>query len=528
MTLRHRLAPLGLLALVLPGIVHAHGRKIRARAVVPVIAAPVVAPVIAAPVVASPLDGSRVVTAAVIVGSNRSPSPATPDLHYADDDAVQGARTLDLLGATNLLLVAPDQETRELFPHMSPHESPTRAAVALAVKRAFALLAEAHTQGRRTRFYFFFAGHGDVAAGRPFLQLEDGRLFRDDLAALLHDSPADEHHLVIDACHASLFVADRGAGGARAAVSPGFSRTSGPSWPTHTGLFTARSVGDKTHEWTEFQAGIFSHEIRSGLLGAADADRNGRVTYRELGAFIRRANEAIVNRKYRPEVVTQPPGGDPEATFAELPDGPMVLELDTNPGRIFVDSENGVRLADLHPAPGLRLALRLPTDLGPLYLQEVGSEREVRLVPHNGRLLLSQLTPTPARARARGAAHEAFRHLFNHPFDAAAVRGFEPALADLTDTASTDEPGRPLLPWIMTSTGVAANVAAIGMGLWGYQRAAAAKNQSGEERATLARDLDRSNRAAMVVGAIGVALAAGGLSWLWLSRDAGSAEGEGR
>ena len=181
---------------------------------------------------------------------------------------------------------------------------------------------------------------------------------------------------------------------------------------------TARSLGDKTHEWTEFQAGIFSHEVRSGLLGAADADRNGKVTYRELGAFVRRANEAIVNRKYRPEVVTQPPAGDPDAVFAELPDGPMVLELDNDPGRIFVDSENGVRLADLHPAPGMRLALRLPTDLGVMYVQQVGSEREVRLEPKPGRLLLSALAPSTARARARGAAHDAFRLLFARQFDA--------------------------------------------------------------------------------------------------------------
>ena len=169
------------------------------------------------------------VTVAVVVGSNRSPSTATRDLHYADDDAVQGARTLQLLGASSLLLVDPDAETRDLFPGTRPHARPTRAAVAAAVKQAFAQLASARSTGRRTRFYFFFAGHGDVAAGRPFLQLEDGRLYRDDLAGLLHDSPADEHHLVIDACLASLFVADRGAGGERVAVEPGFSRGTGPS-----------------------------------------------------------------------------------------------------------------------------------------------------------------------------------------------------------------------------------------------------------------------------------------------------------
>jgi hypothetical protein len=66
------------------------------------------------------------------------------------------------------------------------------------------------------------------------------------------------------------------------------------------------------------------------------------------------------------------------------------------------------------------------------------------------------------------------------------------------------------------------------MGLWGYRQADEAKNQNGVQRAALDRDLARTNRAAMVVGAIGVALAAGGLTWLWLSRDSGSAEGEGR
>jgi Caspase domain len=463
-------------------------------------------------------------SAAIVIGSNKSPSPKTADLHYADDDAVQGARTLALLGAESFLLVAPDAETKELFPTARPLGPPTRAALAEATKRAFAKLHEARARGAETRLYFFFAGHGDLAGGRPFLQLEDGRLYRDDVATLLHDSPAHEHHVVIDACHASLFVGDRGAGGVGVAVAPGFSRAGGPRWPNHTGLLTARSVGGKTHEWTEYQAGIFSHEVRSGLLGAADADRDGRITYRELGAFIRRANEAIVNRKYRPDVITQPPDGDPDAVFAELPDGPMVLELDTNPGHVFVDSKNGVRIADLHPAPGARLALRLPTDLGTLYLQEVASEREVELQPRAGRLLLSSLVPSPPRARARGAAHEAFRNLFARAFDASAVRGFDPTLVEALDAGPT--PGRTTRPWpwAITATGVVGNAAAIGLGLYAHRLADQTAAASGLERDRLNQDIKRTNRTALVVGAVGVALTVAGIGWLWFSRPEESAD----
>lgn len=458
------------------------------------------------------------VSVAVVVGSNQSPAAGTPALHYADDDAVKGARTLALLGARTFLLVAPDDETRELFAEArAATRRPTRAAVAAALADAFASLRAA--QGP-TRLYFFFAGHGDVAGGRPFLQLEDGRLFRDDLATLLADSPADEHHVVIDACYAAQFVGDRGPGGARAAAAPGFSQAAGPRWPRRTGLFTARSLGDKTHEWTEFQAGIFSHEVRSGLSGAADADRDGRVSYRELGAFVRRANEAIANRKYRPEVITQPPAGDADATFAELPDGPLVLAIDNDVGRGHVDAENGVRVVDLHPAPGLAVDLRLPTDLGALFLQRAdaaGQAVEIRIEPRPGRVLLSSLSARPARAQARGAAHEAFRLLFARQFDQTVVRGFEPDLVAAPAPAPGVRLGPRFWPWAITTTGVLANATSLGLGLWGHKQARDARGVPGAELGPRIQSVERANQGATIAGAIGISLMVAGLTWLWLT-----------
>jgi hypothetical protein len=366
---------------------------------------------------------------AIVVGSNQSPSSSLENLRYGDDDAVQNARTFALLGAQTTLLVSPDAETRELNPTVRPQAPATRAALRKAFDDAKASLAAAHAGGRKTELYFLFAGHGDMADGRPFLQVDDGRLYREDLAELLRDAAADENHVLVDACYAASFVSDRGPGGTRESLPPGFSQAR-VAWPKRTGFLTARSSGGQTHEWAEYQSGVFSHELRSGLMGAADVNVDGKVTYREIAAFVRRANEAIPNRRYRPEVSTVPPGGDVDAVLAQLPAGPMVLEMDVpTQGRSYVETETGLRLVDLHTGPGAPIQLRLPVDVGGLFIEQVegagsSATREYRLAPHPGRILLSSLTPEASQVRARGAGHEAFLHLFARPFDVAAVTTF--------------------------------------------------------------------------------------------------------
>jgi hypothetical protein len=393
---------------------------------------------------------------AIVVGSNQSPSASLENLRYGDDDAVQNARTLQMLGAQTTLLVSPDAETRELFPMAHPDGAATSASLRATFQRATATLAAAHAAGRHTELYFLFAGHGDMADGRPFLQLDDGRLWREDLAELLRAAGADENHVLVDACYASSFVNSRGPGGERERLPPGFSRGQQAVWPAHIGFLTARSSGGQTHEWAEYQSGVFSHELRSGLSGAADVNLDGKVTYREIAAFVHRANEAIPNRRYRPEVSTTPPGGNLDASLAVLPSGPIVLEMDLQPsGRAFVESENGIRLVDLHAAPGQPVRLRLPTDLGSLYVEQLAATdarpaglpgsastpadfvasttHEYRLAPTAGTFKLSALAAETPHVRARGAGHEAFLHLFARPFDGAAVTAFQLEDGDRAD-----------------------------------------------------------------------------------------------
>src|SRR5437762_3404086 len=73
------------------------------------------------------------------------------------------------------------------------------------------------------------------------------------------------------------------------------------------GLLLSSSSHRESHEWDGFEAGVFSHEVRSGLYGAADADGDGEVTYREIAAFVARADAAIPNERFRPQVYAHAP-----------------------------------------------------------------------------------------------------------------------------------------------------------------------------------------------------------------------------
>ena len=83
---------------------------------------------------------------------------------------------------------------------------------------------------------------------------------------------ADESHLIIDACYSYFLAFGRGPGGRRREV-PSFATAEGLAGRSDVGLLLSTTSARESHEWAGFQAGIFSHEVRSGLYGAADLRR---------------------------------------------------------------------------------------------------------------------------------------------------------------------------------------------------------------------------------------------------------------
>jgi hypothetical protein len=360
---------------------------------------------------------------ALVIGVNASPEPEVAPLQYADDDA---ARYLDLfraLGARTTLLATLDENTRRLHAQAAAEAlAPRRAELDRAVTALARDVGQAKARGVATLLYVVYAGHGTVSDAAPYLTLEDGRLGGDDLLAAVSRVGADRSHVIVDACQAYLLAFSRGPGGERRPL-PGF--LAGGAADGNVGFLLASSTSGESHEWVGFQAGVFSHEVRSGLYGAADADGDGRVSYAEIAAFVSRANEAVANERFRPQVLARPPR-DGGALVDLRGARPRELRLDGKaaPGHHLLEDERGVRLLDFHVAGGAALHLARPAVAGPLYLRRVSDGTERTIPPSDGAVQLDALPVAAPRASVRGAAHESFGKLFTLAFQGADVDAY--------------------------------------------------------------------------------------------------------
>jgi hypothetical protein len=457
----------------------------------------------AAPAAAAPLKRF-----AIVVGNNASPRAGLATLRYADDDAVRWTLLLRTFGTQVELLTELDAESERLYGPAAPaRTAPSVAAIDAAMERLGRRVREARAAGERTAFFFVYAGHGDVEGSEGYVALGKTRFSRSDLEShVLAASPADTNHVIVDACRSFYLAAGRGPGGTRRPwTRPYFDASAAARFP-NTGFLLSTSSGGSSHEWEEFQAGIFSHEVRSGLLGGADADGDGRVTYRELAAFVHVANQAVRNEQYRPDILAQPPR-DGDSVLLATTDA-RAGRLRVGPGhasRYVLEDGLGIRWADLHPASTQDLAVALPAAWGDgqaLFLRTPADEREYRL-ERGGDVTLPSIAAQPLSVVRRGAVHEAFALLFSVPFDAAAV-GAEPPLV-LREAPPARRSLRPLA-FGLGAAGVVAGAAA-GVFSW---RTSNLRSQhlggSGDDRAALNADIESGNR-----WALSSAVAAGAL-----------------
>jgi hypothetical protein len=251
---------------------------------------------------------------ALIVATNNAYGESLAPLRYADDDGARYFELFSLLGPERVTLLSVlDEESQRRFPEVAARaRPPTRAALREALKERFSAITADNAAGRRTIFYFVYVGHGIVdQAGDGAMFLADGRFSRSDLfQEVIAKSPASVGHLVIDACNAYLMVARRGGSDDRAAIDRAVAefvgRESLERYPNF-GVIASTSQAAEVHEWSRFEGGVFSHEVRSGLAGAADVDQDGAVGYAELKAFIAAANSRVADPRARVSAHLMPP-----------------------------------------------------------------------------------------------------------------------------------------------------------------------------------------------------------------------------
>jgi hypothetical protein len=486
------------------------------------------------PAQASAPDARPLQAFALVLGVNRSVDQDSPPLRYADDDAVRFRHLFEMVGVRTVALARLDDNTRRLHPGEPELPAPRLQALEQAVGRLARDVAAARSAGRRTMLYLVYAGHGK-AEGKGerrsgYVTLEDARLRGADLLArIIQPVGADHSHVIVDACQSYFAVLGRGPGGTSRALR-GFSDLGPIGDRPDVGLLLSTSSARESHEWAAFQAGVFSHEVRSGLYGPADADGDGLISYFEIASFVERANASVPNEQYRPDVFAKAPEGVP-ALLDLRPALPRRIEVDGPAvGHHYLEDPAGVRWADFHNATAVRLAR--PTR-APLYLRRASDDREYLLPDGQDIARTSQLALRDPHVAGRGAAHDLFRSLFSLPFDAAAVESYRTrssaglpaphaaeheAEPEIELTRSTP-PRTPLAsPLALGLAGAGAGAAIAGaatlLSAGGLRDGVTAKTPQDEVQRINERIGTRNRWGAVLLGAGGAALLGGGAWWL--------------
>jgi hypothetical protein len=370
-------------------------------------------------------------TYALIIGNNQSLGLRRPALQYADDDAVKYAELFGtLMPAQNVILLTEfDRDTERLYPQRAAQaRQPTRANVEAALDELTARANESLGKRARVSFYFIFAGHGDVDEGRGFLELKDAAFTADDLERGLRRVPAAQTHVILDSCNSFFVINPRKPGGKRFATPKDAMEGMARRLPT-VGVFLSTSAEAEVYEWSELQSGIFSHTVRSGLAGAADANKDGSVSYTELSGFVELAAREVRNPLFRPKVFARGPGGNNQQALMELGSTQAVLleAGGAEPVRLTVRDADGGRWLDAHVEAGSSVSLRLPAALAQGMSVEQPTEQGVRrasLGAGSGAVALASLSleQTPEQSRGPG---ELLKALFSTPFGPQALAALE-------------------------------------------------------------------------------------------------------
>ena len=377
------------------------------------------------------------VSFAVVIGNNQSLGNRRAELRYADDDAARYFEILQTMAPGRVSLLASfDRDTERLFPSARLHTtSPSKRNLSAVGQRLAEQVRAARAAGQEVDVYFIFAGHGDVAEGEGFIELSDARFRAADLTKWLRAIPFSRSHVILDSCNSFFMLGARKPGGRHFATSEDASRSLAARLP-NVGVFLSTSADGEAFEWSEIQSGIFSHVVRSGLLGGADANGDGQVSYLELAGFVDTATADVTNPNMRPHVFSRGPGALDATPIANLQSmgGVRRFELsDTGALRVRLRDHNGLPLIDAHAEPSRRLQLSIPEGWARGSVVErtfagVGAETarpSLFAVPEPpGTVTLALLEPLDATSAGRGPG-ETFEPLFSRPFGLTALAAYQ-------------------------------------------------------------------------------------------------------
>ena len=374
----------------------------------------------------APAGTGKQVSYAIVIGNNAPPVSGTHEalhpLRYADDDAVRYFELFSRVAESHLLVVL-DTQTQKRYPGMAAlTQPPTVGNLRRIVDDLVIKMTRDRARGDRPVLYFAFSGHGARDEhGEAFLVLLDGALTQKSLYEdVLGRMPTTFTHLIVDACHAGGVVGVRGGGGffeheadtrstttTEGDVEPILQATPLTRYP-QIGVVLATTVDEETHEWSAIESGVFTHELLSGLLGAADINGDLVIEYSEIQAFVAAANRDIKDPRAIPHVIARPPAANQNVPLLALADiaGMRLVRGDPSAlGHFHIELANGQRYLDAHIDTGTSMVLALP-DATAAFLR---TETREAALPVRGAIALDKLAMARREVEGRGSVEVAYQ-----------------------------------------------------------------------------------------------------------------------
>ena len=198
----------------------------------------------------------------------------------------------------------------------------------------------------RVEVLVYYSGHSDEEG----LLLKGERVGYGELRRALQALPADVRIAVLDSCASGAFA--RAKGGTR---RPAFLVDSGNKVKGHA-ILTSSSEDEVSQESDTLGASYFTHHLISGLRGAADATRDGRVTLNEAYQFafhetLARTEKTRGGAQHPAYDIELAGSGDLVMTDLRATSAGLYL-TEALEGRLFVRDEAGTLVVELQKLPG--------------------------------------------------------------------------------------------------------------------------------------------------------------------------------
>lgn len=277
---------------------------------------------------------------ALVVGVNDGGAERTT-LRYATSDAAAVASVLETLGGVEV-------EDRWLLLNAD------RSSLATAMRDVTAAVQAHRDAGERVELVVYYSGHSD----------EDGLLLGEErftyraLRGWLDALPADVRIAILDSCASGALT--RLKGGTR---RPGPLRLEDTEIRGYAYL-TSASATEAAQESDRLQGSFFTHYLVSGLLGAADFSKDGRVSLNEAYQFayaetLARTRNTQSGPQHASYDIRLAGAGDVTLTDLRVRDSGFSLDEDIA-GRVFFNAPGERLVAELRKFQGDRVELALP------------------------------------------------------------------------------------------------------------------------------------------------------------------------